>query len=56
MKVATEDRHMMTHLAYVHSEEGEKQIVSLCKMENNGMLVVNGPRVCVGRIINDKLN
>jgi hypothetical protein len=29
MKVATEDRHMMTHLAYVHSEEGEKQIVSI---------------------------
>jgi len=29
MKVATEDRHMMTHLAYVHPEEGEKQIVSI---------------------------
>jgi hypothetical protein len=29
MKVATEDRNMMTHLAYVHPEEGEKQIVSI---------------------------
>jgi hypothetical protein len=29
MKVATEDRHMMTHIAYVHPEEGEKQIVSI---------------------------
>jgi len=29
MKVATEDRHMMTHLAYVHPDEGEKQIVSI---------------------------
>jgi hypothetical protein len=29
MKVATEDRHMMTHLAYVHPEEGEQQIVSI---------------------------
>ncbi|WP_374440419.1 hypothetical protein [Epilithonimonas sp.] len=29
MKVASEDKHMMTHLAYVHPEEGEKQIVSI---------------------------
>ena len=29
MKVANEDRHMMTHLTYVHPEEGEKQIVSI---------------------------
>lgn len=29
MKVATEDRHMMTHIAYVHPYEGEKQIVSI---------------------------
>lgn len=29
MKVATEDRHLMTHIAYVHPEEGEKQIVSI---------------------------
>jgi|GEM_PF-5502129 len=29
IKVASEDRHMMTHLAYVHPEEGEKQIVSI---------------------------
>lgn len=29
MKVATEDRHMMTHIAYVHPDEGEKQIVSI---------------------------
>lgn len=29
MKVANEDKHMMTHIAYVHPEEGEKQIVSI---------------------------
>jgi hypothetical protein len=29
MKVSTEDRHMMTHIAYLHPEEGEKQIVSI---------------------------
>jgi hypothetical protein len=29
MKVATEDKHMMTHIAYVHPDEGEKQIVSI---------------------------
>lgn len=29
MKVAIEDRAMMTHIAYVHPEEGEKQIVSI---------------------------
>ena len=29
MKVATEHKHMMTHIAYVHPEEGEKQIVSI---------------------------
>lgn len=29
MKVAIEDRHMMSHIAYVHPEEGEKQIVSI---------------------------
>lgn len=29
MKVAEEDKHMMTHIAYVHPEEGEKQIVSI---------------------------
>ena len=29
MKVGNEDRHMMTHIAYVHPEEGEKQIVSI---------------------------
>lgn len=28
-KVATEDRHMMTHIAYVLPDEGEKQIVSI---------------------------
>lgn len=28
-KVATEDRHYMTHIAYVHPDEGEKQIVSI---------------------------
>lgn len=29
MSVANEDRHRMTHIAYVHPEEGEKQIVSI---------------------------
>lgn len=29
LKVANEDRHMMTHIAYMHPEEGEKQIVSI---------------------------
>jgi hypothetical protein len=29
MKVSIEDKHMMTHIAYVHPEEGEKQIVSI---------------------------
>ena len=29
MEVSIEDRHMMTHLAYLHPEEGEKQIVSI---------------------------
>lgn len=29
MKTATEDRHMMTHIAYIHPDEGEKQIVSI---------------------------
>lgn len=29
LKVANEDKHMMTHIAYVHPEEGEKQIVSI---------------------------
>lgn len=29
MKVASEDRPRMTHIAYVHPEEGEKQIVSI---------------------------
>jgi hypothetical protein len=29
MKVSTEDRHMMTHIAFVHPDEGEKQIVSI---------------------------
>lgn len=29
MKVATEDRNMMAHIAYVHQDEGEKQIVSI---------------------------
>lgn len=28
-KVAEEDRHRMTHIAYVHPEEGEQQIVSI---------------------------
>jgi len=29
LKVAKEDRHMMTHLAYIHPELGEQQIVSV---------------------------
>jgi hypothetical protein len=29
MTVASENRHMMTHIAYVHPQEGEKQIVSI---------------------------
>ncbi len=29
LKVATENRHYMTHIAYVHPDEGEKQIVSI---------------------------
>lgn len=29
LKVAVEDRHMMTHIAYIHPDEGEKQIVSI---------------------------
>ena len=29
MKVATEDKHRMTHIAYIHPTEGEKQIVSI---------------------------
>lgn len=29
LKVAKESKHMMTHIAYVHPEEGEKQIVSI---------------------------
>lgn len=29
LKVATEDKHLMTHIAYVHPDEGEKQIVSI---------------------------
>lgn len=29
LKVANEDRHMMTHVAFVHPDEGEKQIVSI---------------------------
>ena len=29
MKVATEDRNMMTHIAYIHPNEGEKQIVTI---------------------------
>jgi len=28
-KVSLEDRHLMSHIAYVHPEEGEKQIVSI---------------------------
>lgn len=29
IKVAEEDKHLMTHIAYVHPDEGEKQIVSI---------------------------
>jgi hypothetical protein len=29
MKVAEENRHMMTHIAYIHPNEGEKEIVSI---------------------------
>lgn len=29
MKVAIENRHYMTHIAYIHPDEGEKQIVSI---------------------------
>ena len=29
MKVANENRHYMTHIAYIHPDEGEKQIVSI---------------------------
>lgn len=29
MQVATENRHRMTHIAYIHPTEGEKQIVSI---------------------------
>jgi hypothetical protein len=29
MKAATDNRHMMTHIAYIHPDEGEKQIVSI---------------------------
>jgi hypothetical protein len=29
LKVAEENKHMMTNLAYIHPEEGEKQIVSI---------------------------
>lgn len=29
LKVAAEDRHMMTHIAYIHPDEGMKQIVSI---------------------------
>lgn len=29
MKVATEQRHRMTHIAYIHPDEGEKEIVSI---------------------------
>lgn len=29
LKVSIEDRHLMTHIAYVHPEEGEQQIVSI---------------------------
>ncbi len=28
-KVATENRPMMSHIAYIHPDEGEKQIVSI---------------------------
>lgn len=29
LKVQEENRHIMTHIAFVHPEEGEKQIVSI---------------------------
>lgn len=29
LKVSHEDRNMMTHIAFVHPDEGEKQIVSI---------------------------
>jgi predicted RNA binding protein YcfA (HicA-like mRNA interferase family) len=29
LKVANENRHYMSHIAYVHPDEGEKQIVSI---------------------------
>jgi len=29
MKVAVEDKHLMTHIAYIHPTEGEQQIVSI---------------------------
>lgn len=29
LKVANENRHVMTHIAHVHPDEGEKQIVSI---------------------------
>lgn len=29
LKVATENRHRMAHIGYVHPDEGEKQIVSI---------------------------
>lgn len=29
LKVSTEQRHMMTHIAYIHPEEGETEIVSI---------------------------
>lgn len=29
LAVANEHRHRMTHIAYIHPEEGEKQIVSI---------------------------
>jgi hypothetical protein len=29
MKVANENRHYMSHIAFIHPDEGEKQIVSI---------------------------
>ena len=29
LKVASENRHIISHIAYVHPKEGEKQIVSI---------------------------
>lgn len=29
LKVATDNKHLMTHIAYIHPAEGEKQIVSI---------------------------